>query len=31
MDIVSDNLLNEESRKEERGTNVQYEANVLEK
>jgi len=31
MDIVSDNLLNEESRRKERGSNFQYEAHVIEK
>jgi len=30
MDTVSDNLLNKESRRKERGTNFQYEANVIE-
>ncbi|ESW12580.1 hypothetical protein PHAVU_008G125100 [Phaseolus vulgaris] len=31
MDTVSDSLLNEESRRKERNTNFQYEANVIEK
>ena len=31
MDIVSDSLLNEESITKERGTNFQYEANIIEK
>jgi len=31
MDTISYSLLNEESRRKERGTNFQYEANVIEK
>ena len=31
MDTISDNLLNEESRRKERSTNFQFEANVIEK